>query len=388
MSLAEAGERVYPRFTALEFERRHGVVRAEMASAGLSALVAFGNRASSHEVQYLSNFPVTFDGALVFPLEADPVLLVRYPNHVANARRVGIVADVRRLSDDVSSSVASTLVERHLGGRIGLAGPVSYQLRDALARELTGVELVDFGPRLTAMRRVKSEEEMGFIRRGAALTDLALAALVSEARVGMTEHDLVAIVESAYLSLGGTTHIHFIGSTSMADPDLCAPAQTPSGRRLRAGDVVLTEISAQYHGYWGQVLRTLSVAADPTPRYQRMHDLAVEAFERIIALIQAGTRSEVVLDAAELIHDAGFTIYDDLVHCAVGGVYAPYLRTRRTALGPGSSFTFDEGMVIVVQPNVITLDERSGVQCGEMFRVTASGVEPLHRAPRGFLRLG
>ncbi|MGH7904521.1 MAG: M24 family metallopeptidase [Candidatus Dormibacteraceae bacterium] len=384
----EVGDRLYPRFTAGEFERRHRAVREAMAGAEVSALVVFGNRGSHHEVQYLSNFPVTFEAVLVFPLEGEPALLVRYPNHVANARRVGVVADVRRLDDGAASTVVATLAEKGLGGRIGLAGPVSYQRHAALIRELAGTAPVDFGPRLTGMRRVKSVEEMGFIRRGAELSDLAIAALEREARPGMTEHDLALIVESAYLPLGGTTHIHFIGATSMADPDLCAPAQTQSGRRLRAGDVILTEISAQFHGHWGQVLRTFSVAAGPTPSYRRMHEVAVEAFERITGLIRPGASSEAVLDAAELIHEAGFTIYDDLVHCAVGGVYAPYLRTRRTALGPAAPFTFEVGMVIVVQPNVITPDERMGVQFGEMLQVTPTGVESLHHSPRGFLRCG
>jgi hypothetical protein len=42
----------------------------------------------------------------------------------------------------------------------------------------------------------------------------------------------------------------------------------------------------------------------------------------------------------------------------------------------------------VVQPNVITRDQKAGVQLGEMVRITPTGFERLHTAPWGFLRIG
>jgi Xaa-Pro aminopeptidase len=48
--------------------------------------------------------------------------------------------------------------------------------------------------------------------------------------------------------------------------------------------------------------------------------------------------------------------------------------------------TLEENMTVVVQPNVITPDQKAGVQVGELVRVTRDGFESLHAAPRGFLR--
>jgi hypothetical protein len=48
----------------------------------------------------------------------------------------------------------------------------------------------------------------------------------------------------------------------------------------------------------------------------------------------------------------------------------------------------EENMTVVVQPNVITRDEKAGVQLGEMVRITANGFERMHNAPWGFLRVG
>jgi Xaa-Pro aminopeptidase len=117
-----------------------------------------------------------------------------------------------------------------------------------------------------------------------------------------------------------------------------------------------------------------------------MHAVAEQAFNELCGVIRAGVSSDAVLDTAECIDAAGYSIYDDLVHCAVGGVYAPYVRTRQTQHAEAKPFVFEENMLIVVQPNVITRDERAGVQYGEMLVVTGTGVESLHHAPGGFLR--
>ena len=50
--------------------------------------------------------------------------------------------------------------------------------------------------------------------------------------------------------------------------------------------------------------------------------------------------------------------------------------------------TFRAGMTVVIQPNVITPDERAGVQTGELVHVTRDGVERLHGAPPGLARIG
>jgi hypothetical protein len=42
-------------------------------------------------------------------------------------------------------------------------------------------------------------------------------------------------------------------------------------------------------------------------------------------------------------------------------------------------------MMLVVQPNVVTSDQRLGVQTGELLIVTADGHERPHRTPLGLV---
>jgi Xaa-Pro dipeptidase len=57
------------------------------------------------------------------------------------------------------------------------------------------------------------------------------------------------------------------------------------------------------------------------------------------------------------------------------------------ALEPVPGFAFEAGMTVVVQPNVVTRDERAGVQTGELVLIADDGVRRLHRLPRGMLRI-
>ncbi len=60
---------LYPCFSEAEFSRRYAAVRAAMRESGLTALALYGTVGSYNEVQYLSNFLVTREAMLVFPLD-------------------------------------------------------------------------------------------------------------------------------------------------------------------------------------------------------------------------------------------------------------------------------------------------------------------------------
>lgn len=377
---------LYPRFSEAEFAHRYATVRASMQDAELAAFVVYG-AIGSQEILYFSDFEVTREAMLVFPGEGEPTLFVQMYNHVPNARLVASINDVRWGGTDTAVAVATNLQERGLATqRIGIVGMIPLQRYETLKRALPYATFVDFTRQILQLRFVKSAEELAFLRKGAALSDRAIEALERDVRPGMTEYTLAAIVEGSYLGLGGKNSIHYMATTPMDHPEVCVPAQHLSSRTIEKGDVLITEISAQYHGYPGQILRPFAIGTPPTAAYQHMFDVAVEAFTRIANVIRTGATAEEVLDAAEYIHNAGFSIYDDLVHSLGGGYLPPILRTRRTSAEPVQPFTFKENMTLVIQPNIITENQRMGVQVGELVRVTPDGIESLHRYPMRFIQ--
>jgi Xaa-Pro aminopeptidase len=323
--------------------RRHEALEAV---ADVDHVLVHGANRSGTAVGWLTRWPVTREAIVVVTPGERDVLYVGFYNHVPNARRLATEADVRWIGDFERPS-----------GQIGVIG------RKARRGE------VDLNAAYTRLRLVKSAEEVEWIRRAAELTDAGVAALREAARPGVSEYELGAAIEAAWLPHGATTHIHYLAATPMDSPELCVPAQWPSDRRLQAGDALVYEISASFWEYPAQRLGTVFVDAEPTPLYRELLDTAEATFDAVVARLRAGAT------AGELWEAAGdITIRDDLVHGFVGGYLPPVLGARQ----PIPDFTFEPGMTVVVQPNVVTPDERAGVQVGELLLVTGDGVERLH----------
>lgn len=375
----------YPRFSDAEMARRRGVLAALADEAGVAELLLYGADRTGAAVQWAIQWPVTRE-AVVLWSGGNPVLFVQFANHLDNARALA-QADVRWGGLVTFETVAAELRARHPSGvgRLGILGPLPASALGALTA--VGAEPVYLERAFQRARYVKSAEELAWTRRAAAFTDDAVTALASGAAVGMAEAELGALVEQAYVGRGATNHIHYFAVTAMERPSVRVPAQWPSDRRLRAGDVVVCEISANWWGYTGQVLRTFTVAAPPTPRYAELHAAATAAFEAVLGRVRAGTTGRELADAARVVEEAGFSTCDDVVHGYVGGYFPPIVPGEGRP-GRHDDFVLEAGMTIVVQPNVVTREGNAGVQTGELVLVTDTGHEPLHRFPRGLGRIG
>jgi Xaa-Pro dipeptidase len=376
----------YPRFSDSEMARRRAALAAEMEAAGVEHAILYGADRSGSAVGWLTRWPVTREAlAIVTPGERD-VLLVNFYNHVPNAQRIAAEAEVRWAGPRSMARALEELRRRGAAGRrVAVIGPLGYR---AYAELAAFAEPVPLDSAYTRLRLRKSDEEIEWLRVGAALTDRAVRALHEEARPGMDARELGNIVERAYVGRGGTTHIHYFGATPMDAPELSVPAQWPAARPLAPGDALTCEVSASFWDYTGQLLRTFAVDAEPTPLYRELHEVADAAFDAIVERLRPGAAAADLVEASAAIEEAGFTTRDDLVHGFVGGYLPPVLGSRSRALEEVPDFTFDTGMTVVVQPNVVTTDERAGVQTGELLLVTEAGAERLHALERGLLRVG
>jgi Xaa-Pro aminopeptidase len=323
---------------------------------------------------------------LVVPREGEPTLLVGLVNHVPNAREISDVPRIEWGGYEPGRTIAGLV-----SGRVGLVG-VNATWSDGMPwrhhedLRSSGVELVDVTREYAALRRIKSAEEIERLRRAAELSDLAITTLVDVAKPGVAETELVALVEESYRRRGGTTRITFLRSMPMDAPNGCLPAQNPSSRRLERGDVVLTEFSASFGGYSGQVHRPVFVQREPGEEWLRLFETAHAAYDRITRGMTPGSTEGDAIRNASVIGERGYAIYDDLIH-GYGTDYGPPLVDRSCVRywngggDPPPGRTIESGMTIVVQPNPITPDERMGLQLGSLTVVTESGAETLHTLP-------
>jgi Xaa-Pro aminopeptidase len=371
----------YPIFSDREIATRHQAVYRLIERENVDALLIYGAGRYASDVYWLSDWPSSREAYVLFQTGKEPAILLQLFNHFPMAKVMSVITDVRWAGANTTNSVLDLIRERGLESKkIGLVGALPYQVYLKVVEKFPGAAFSDLTNKLRMERTIRSPEEIERIRFASKLTDESIEALAGGLKAGMREDEIAALIEPAYLKRGGYAGIHFMSSMPMRDPDFPVPAQFQSNRKLQKGDCLITEISGAYSGYSGQIHRTFSIGEGPTPEWQRMHAAAVEAFEVLAEVIKDGATTTEAEEAAEIIHRRGYSTYDDLVH----GVnqYPPIFQTKTRKRHDSKEMMFRENMVIVIQPNLITEDEKMGLQFGETLLVTKKGCETLNAYPR------
>lgn len=390
------------RFSRAEMARRWTLARHLMRAVDLQALIVFGhsgvNRHSQANIFWLTNHLDLHHNYLVASLDesVESAHYVGLANHVHDAREISEVSIVAWGGYHPAQTVARRLQEVGIStGRVGLVGVnhtfgvgMPYQHYADLRQMCPQAEFVNVTADFAALRAVKSGEEITWLRRAAAFTDAAVEALRAGLRPGMPEYALEGLIEGAYRSAGGDPHLAFVRSMPMDDPNGCVPAQNPSDRIIARGDAIITEISASFWGYAGQIHRPMFVGADPTPSWQRMFDVAHEAYRHLAQAIRPGASERDAIRAASVIGEHGYAIYDDLLHGYGVDIHPPIVDRSCAQYWPWDEARpapegrrFERNMAIVIQPNPITPDERMGLQLGALTVVTDEGAVSLQQVP-------
>lgn len=374
---------LFPRFSEAEYARRNSAIIDAMQKDNVDAILISGARGSS-EVAYLSNYQAQSPCWLLFPREGDATVFIHFFNHQPCAKAQSIIDDVRWYGPTPMPTLVDEIKKRGLSkGKIGLVNmrAMGYGHVTELQRQFSEAEFVEFGPQFGRIRRVRSEEELVYLRKSGYLTDLACEALENNLRPGLTEQDVLSIVYNSYLKNGGEPGIHFIATTNMDKPDRFVPWQRQTSRVLGKGSVVITELTVSYWGYSTQIHRPFAIGKEPTPTYRKLFDAAYECYESVRNICTPGTTSEQIVAATSTIEAHGFTSYDSVFHGEAGK--APELGTQ-SAAHPLEKWTLEENMVHVIQPNPITKDLKAGLQLGAAVVVKPGGGEALHNYPFKF----
>jgi Xaa-Pro dipeptidase len=254
-------------------ERRRTAIKGALAEAGCDHLVFCGANRFGSGVQWLTGWPVTTEAVGLLTPERPDALFIQYHNHVPLARRLAGNCDVHWGEQSSIRAAAGELAKRSAkANKVGYIGPLTADQHDVLAARFGIIK--NLNKSYVRLRMMKSAEELDWLRIGAHFSDLGMAALRDGLQPGLTERELGDLVERAYVAQGGTNVIHYFGVTPMRDPQIAVPAQFPSIRQVRTGDVVFAEISAAFWDYPGQVLRSFAVGEEPTSLYRALHAAA------------------------------------------------------------------------------------------------------------------
>lgn len=154
-------------------------------------------------------------------------------------------------------------------------------------------------------RKTKNALEIDLLREVSALTERALAKALGQAKAGMSEAELAAIMSSEIIAEGALPG--FIVVTS-GERSAFADAY-PSTRRLMPHDMVRIDIGAMLHGYWSDMARSAFVG-EPRPDALKAFTAASAGRAAGCKLVKPGVSTDAIFAAAvEAFRASGFPDY-------------------------------------------------------------------------------
>ena len=327
------------------FERRLTQLRSSMRDRRLQTLLVFDggrhNFLRMNYVAYLTDFiSVGPETLLVIPLEDGPALYISPAWDLSRAQEESWVADVRPFADFWNQAA-------DFRGEIGLIGKDYMHLatHEALAGAL-GRAPVDAKAILENMARCKTPFELERLRKAAEIADAGVSALREDARPGLKEFELAAIVEYRMRSLGAEDNFGMVVANSHNQA-----LHPPTDRIVQSGDIIIGEITPCVGGLFVQICRTMTLG-EPSPLLREKYAILEKAMGLGMEAARTGAPAG---DIAAAINGAFIEAgYGD--YCR-----PPFMRVRGHGLGCGSfapgsleddnKTTLAEGMTFIIHPN-------------------------------------
>lgn len=376
--------RMSPAFSGAEYARRLRELRARMQTAGLDALLVVVaenvNYLTGYETIGYSNFSM-----LVVRRDGEPVLFIREMERTVAETTTGlsdfeIFADTE---DPVERSAELLRKRGWLDGRVGVELGDSFVPPAAMdrLRRLLGARVADGTGLVEQGRRLKSAEEIAWIRRACRVTEAGVGAALRGIRPGATENDVAAAAYGAMMAAGSD---FFAGDPIVTSGWRSGVAHLTFGnRRLEAGDTLLLEMSGCQRRYFGPLMRG-AVIAPVRDEVRRMADTILEALNAAIAAIRPGaTSGEVDAACRAPIERNGFEPnFRKRTGYSVGVGYAPsWGEGHIVSLRRDDPTRLEPGMVFHMPP-ALRIPCEYGLGFSETVLVTETGCDVLTDFPR------
>lgn len=323
------------------FRERQAKLRTAAKARGLDALFV----TPSTNLAYAANLAMGRSERLTaLLLFADgPAVLITPFFEAENHGRDALVDDVLTWKEEEDPI---PLAAKALGRArtLGIEGTTAYGTAARLL-SAAALEARDATDLFDALRMIKTDEEQALIREAARRTNLAIAATHGKLARGISESEVVTLLEAEFQKLG----VHGGGLVQFG-PSAALPHGGPGDRKLASGDVVLIDAGCKVRGYTSDLTRTVAFGS-PSDEVRKVYSAVDRAQVAGIGALTAGATGEEVDRAARrVLEEAGYgsSFTHRLGHgLGMDGHEHPYLvRGNTTPLSAGNTVTVEPGIYL------------------------------------------
>lgn len=358
------------------YESRLRTIRERMKEKKIDGMILF----PSSNQYYITGFR-TFPGErlllTIIPVEGEPFFIapMLYESQV---KKESWIKDIIAWTDDNKpyEILKRAMEQRGMNkGRFAVDDNMYAVQLLSMINALPEIEFLPMGDLLGNLRLSKSLEEIDKIRTAGKIVDEVVEEVRKNARPGMTEIEIAAMMEFEMRKRGseGPSFETIVGS----GPNSALPHYNAGERRVNQGEFIVLDFGAIYKGYCSDTTRTLCMG-EPTDKMREVYNVVKEAQETGVRTVKPGIKAgEVDKAVRRHITDKGYGEY--FTHRTGHGLgleihEEPYISgISESILKPGMVFSIEPGIYI---------EGEFGVRIEDIVVVTEDGCERLNNYTR------
>lgn len=293
------------------------------------------------------------------------------------------IRDLGAFEDDLNSFIS---VNRGLGKycvyldlwryRKDQADTQAHKLAATLQQRYPAVDIEDINGDMSALRTVKTEEEIALMRKAQESTRIAIEAMMKHAYPGVNESELEGAFDFALMKQG--VREHAFKSIVAGGERATTLHYSENNCIVEDGQLVLIDLGSAEKNYCADISRTFPVNGKFTERQKEIYNAVLEAQRIVIENAKPGTTTrelnQLVIDYYESrlddlgLRKEGKTVRDYYYHGVSHhlGLDTHDICTERERI-------LKPGMVITVEPGLYIADEGIGVRIENDVMITEDG---------------
>ena len=365
------GDLVAPRFAPAVLRERLSRAAAAAAERAVDVLLI----TPSSDYAYLLGYrapALERLTCLIVPADGEPALVLPHLEEPLARHELGELADEITLVPWEETDDPIRLVQAIVAGarRVALQDQMWARVALRLRAALDPTELVEAGPTMSALRRIKSPEEVERLRSAASAADSVMGAILGERLSRRTEAEVSRHIRELLLEAG---HDEAGFAIVASGPNSASPHHEAGDRLIVTGDALVLDLGGTRAGYCSDTSRTAFVG-DPPPDFAALHAVLRDAQAAACEAVQPGVAcGEIDAVARRVIDQAGYG--DAFIHRTGHGIgmethEEPYIVASNDEL-------LQEGHAFSVEPGIYVADQW-GARIEDIVICTDAGGERLN----------
>ena len=259
----------------------------------------------------------------------------------------------------------------------------AHTLAATLQHKYPAVAIEDINGTKAAMRAIKDETELDFMRKAQEHTRIAIEQMLRYAKPGMNERELEGAFDFALMKQGVREHaFHSIFAGGKRATTL---HYGENDQIVNDGELVLIDLGSAYGNYCADISRTFPVNGKFTDRQKELYNTVLEAQRIVLENAKPGltTRqlTQMVIDYYETrLDDLGLRKDDKTVCDYYYHGVSHHLGLDTHDICTDRERTLQPGMVITVEPGLYIEEESIGIRIENDVLITESGCIDLSAA--------